>query len=252
MMLLLIDTSTTTAVVALTRSEEEPLIGQREYPRNEGGASLLLTGVLEMLEEADGDITRITGLVISRGPGSYTGLRVGYALAQGLSESLGIPVATVPSFCAFADQYRTDTASLCVCYDARSRGTAWVTYFQEETRPLRRGTGSEKGGVHLAMAEDVVELGEDGVLLQIAPAEAIPGLVPRPCRLAGPGVGSFLTSLDHDLPDDMELITGSDRAAPEHLLRLGAGVLLTGGEDILSILPFYLGTMEAASQRSRI
>ena len=249
-MLLLFDTSTTTAVVALADPEGGSLIGQREYARNEGGASLLLTGAHDMLEEADRDITSVTGIVISRGPGSYTGLRVGYALAQGLSESLGIPVTAVPSFCAFANQYRTDTASLCVCYDARSRGTAWVTYFQEETRPLRQGAGSNKG-VHLALAEDVVELGEDEVLLQIAPAEAIPGLVPRPCRLAGPGVDRFLASLDHDLPDDMELIAGSDRAAPEHILTLGTEALLTGGEDILKILPFYLGTMEAAPQRPK-
>ncbi|MFC1628018.1 tRNA (adenosine(37)-N6)-threonylcarbamoyltransferase complex dimerization subunit type 1 TsaB [Gemmatimonadota bacterium] len=249
-MLLLFDTSTTTAVVALADHEGGSLIREREYTRDEGGASLILTGALEMLEEADRDITSLTGVVINRGPGSYTGLRVGYALAQGLSESLRIPVATVPSFCAFADQYRTDTASLCVCYDARSRGTAWVTYLQEETRPLRQGAGSSKRG-HLALAEEVVELGEDEVVLQIAPAEAIPGLVPRPCRLAGPGVERFIASFDHDLPDDMELIIGSDRAASEHLLRLGSAALLTGGEDILKVLPFYLGTMEAAPQRRK-
>ena len=247
-MLLLFDTSTTTAVVALADPEGGLLIGQRQYTRDEGGSSLLLTGALEMLEETDGEITSLTGIVISRGPGSYTGLRVGYALAQGLSESLEIPVATVPSYCAFADQYRSETVSLCVCYDARSRGTAWVTYIQEEIKPLSQGAGSKKG-VYLDLAENVVELGEDAVLLQIAPAEAIPGLVPRPCRLAGPGVERFLASLDHELPDDLEPITGSDRAAPEHLLSLGAEALLAGGEDILKKLPFYLGTMESAPQR---
>ena len=90
-----------------------------------------------------------------------------------------------------------------------------------------------------------MELGEEGVHLQTAPAEAVPGLVPRPCRLAGPGVGAFLAGLDHDPPDDVEVITGSDRAAPEHLLRLGAGTLVAGGEDPLKSLPFYLGTMES-------
>ena len=247
-MLLLFDTSTTTSVVALARPEGEPLIGKREYSRAEGGSSRLLTGAVEMLEESGGDISLVTGLVISRGPGSYTGLRVGYSLAQGLSESLDVPVATVPSWSAFADQYQSRSVSLCVCYDARSRGTAWVTYLPEETRPLRIGEGSAKAASQV-LAEDVIELGEEGVLLQVAPAEAVPGFVPRPCRLAGPGVGAFLAGLDHDPPDDMEVITGSDRAAPEHLLRLGVATLLTGGEDPLQTLPFYLGTMESALTR---
>ncbi len=248
-MLLLFDTSTTTSVVTLASDDGEPLIGNREYPRSEGGSSKLLTGAVEMLGESGGDISLVSGLVISRGPGSYTGLRVGYSLAQGLAESLDVPVVTVPSWCAFAAQYRSPSMALCVCYDARSRGIAWVTCLPEEDQPLRREEGSSKSASHV-LAEDVMELGEEGVQLQIAPAGAIPGFVPRPCRLAGPGIGSFQAGFDHDPPDDMEIITGSDRAAPEHLLKLGATALLNGGEDLLQILPFYLGTMEPAVTRS--
>jgi tRNA threonylcarbamoyl adenosine modification protein YeaZ len=250
-MLLLFDTSTTTSVVALSRPEGEPLIGVREYPRTEGGSSRLLTGAVEMLEESGGDISLVTGIVISRGPGSYTGLRVGYSLAQGLSESLDVPVATVPSWCAFADQYHSRSVSLCVCYNARRRGIAWVTYLPEEYRPLRKGEGPAKSASQV-LAEDVIELGEESVLLQIAPAEALPGFVPRPCRLAGPGVGSFLAGFDLDPPDDMEIMTGSERADPEHLLRLGAAALLEGGEDLLQTLPFYLGTLESARLRTGV
>jgi tRNA threonylcarbamoyl adenosine modification protein YeaZ len=248
-MLLLFDTSTTTAVVALARPEGEPLIGTRHYPRGEGGSSRLLEGALEILEEAGGDISLLTGLVISRGPGSYTGLRIGYSLAQGLVESLRLPVATIPSWGAFADQYRSRTAALCVCFNARSRGTAWITYLPGEDRPLRR---SERGdrAQYPVRAEDVIELGEEGVLLQIAPAEAIPGFVPRPCRLVGPGVGAFQVALDHEPPDDVEIISGSERAGPVHLLKLGAVDLIDGGEDLLQTLPFYLGTMEAAPRRT--
>lgn len=242
-MLLLFDTSTTTAVVAVARPEGKPVIGVESYPRAEGGSSLLLTGAEELLTGSGLDIGALTGIVVNRGPGSYTGLRVGYALAQGLSEALGIAVAGIPSYTAFASQYRTDDSALCVCYDARSRGIAWVTFTQGEEAPLSMGADREPEP-EAVPGREVLELGEDRVLLQIAPAEALPGLIPRPCRIVGPGTGMLLRKLGQDLPDELEVIEGSERAAPEHLLRLGTRALAAGGEDPLTALPFYLGTVE--------
>lgn len=244
-MLLLFDTSTTTAVVALASGEGTPLIGERIYPRARGGSSRLLSGAVEMLEEAGSDISLLTGLVISRGPGSYTGLRVGYALAQGLSESLGIPVTAIPSWSSFARKFHSRDISLCVCYDARSRGTAWITFPADSEGPIR-SDAEGAGGSSAILAEDVVELGEEGILLQIAPAEAVPGLVPRPCRLVGPGVDTFLAGLEGDPPHDMEVVTGSARAEPADLLDLGTAALKAEEVELLQTLPLYLGTMEAA------
>jgi tRNA threonylcarbamoyl adenosine modification protein YeaZ len=239
-MLLLFDTSTTTAVTALAVPEGRSVVGQKSYPRAEGGSALLLRGATELLASAEVDLDALTGLVINRGPGSYTGLRVGYALAQGLGEARGLPSAGVPSYVAFGEQFRPAEAALCVCYDARSRGVAWVTYLPGETEPLRvngyRGSGR---------GTTVLELGEEKVMLQIAPAAAIPGLIPRPCRLVGPGVGAVRRAMGEVPPGDMECISGSDRAAPEHLFLLGARRLEEGGEDPVTTRPFYLGTMEA-------
>lgn len=248
-MLLLFDTSTTTAVVALAGPEGEPVIGVEAYPRREGGSSLLLTGAGEMLAGSGLDVTTLTGIVVNRGPGSYTGLRVGYALAQGLAEARGIDVAGIPSYTAFASQYRMEDSALCVCYDARSRGVAWVTFAQGEEVPLRTGTGRELEPEAVS-GREVLEVGEERVLLQIAPAEALPGLIPRPCRIVGPGNGILTKKLEQDLPEGLELIEGSERVSPEHLFKLGALALAAGGDDPLVALPFYLGTMETPSLRS--
>lgn len=249
-MLLLFDTSTTTAVVALSGPDGTPVIGERTFPRSEGGSSLLLRGTSDLLSGAGLDIRAVTGVVVNRGPGSYTGLRVGHALAQGLVESRGVAVASIPSFKAFASQYRDDSMALCVCYDARSRGIAWITYLQGEEEPLCAVEG-EKSLPRAAPGREILELGDERVLLQMAAAPAVPGLIPRPCRLVGPGLGSLRKRLDHDLPADLFLVKGSERAAPEHLLQLGAQVLLFSSDDPVETLPYYLGTMEAPQFRSR-
>lgn len=243
-MLILFDTSTTTGVVALSDADAQSVIGERQYPRAEGGSSLLLTGIEELLAVNGLDIDAMTGIVVNKGPGSYTGLRVGYALAQGLSEAREIPVVGIPSFQAFASQHRVNTSSLAICYDARRRGIAWVTYIQGDEDPLCAGSPIRRSSL-ASSGREVLELGEDRVLLQFAPPAALPGLVPRPCRLVGPGVEVFIDRLGDLPPEDLELIIGSDRPAVGHLLRLGAKSLMGGGEDHIRVTPYYLGTIEA-------
>lgn len=250
-MLILFDTSTTAGVVALADPDARSMLGERRYERAEGGSSLLLTGVRELLETSDLDVNAVTGIVVNRGPGSYTGLRVGFALAQGLAESRGIPVVAIPSFQAFAAQYLKEGSSLAVCYDARSRGIGWVTYLQGDEDPLCAGSPAAKGAREQAGTE-TLELGEDRVLLKLAPPAALPGLIPRPCRLVGPGLGAFSSHLEEAPPDDLELVTGSERPAAGQLLRLGASALQIGGEDHAVMTPFYLGTIGAPKGRGKV
>ncbi len=239
-MLLLFDTSTMTAVTALAVPEGRAVVGEKVYLRADGGSAMLLAGAAELLASAGVGLDAVTGIVVNRGPGSYTGLRVSYALAQGLAATRGLPFVGVPAYAAFGEQFRLRQAALCVCFDARSRGVAWLTFPPGETQPLRAG---EQGGGGRGTTR--LELGSDRVLLQIAPAAAIPGLVPRPCRLVGPGLGAVRRAMDAVPPGDMEFVTGSDRPAPVHLLALGGRRLEEGGEDPVTTSPYYLGTMEA-------
>lgn len=59
---------------------------------NEFGSQVLLPLIVEILKRNKLDFKDLTGIEIEQGPGSFTGLRVGAAVAQTLGFALGLPV----------------------------------------------------------------------------------------------------------------------------------------------------------------
>lgn len=72
-----------------------------------GDSSKLLLPLLdELLAEVGGQLNQLEGLLALRGPGSFTGLRVGLATVLGFHQALGIPAGTATTFEALAWQAR--------------------------------------------------------------------------------------------------------------------------------------------------
>src|SRR5512134_2371768 len=85
-----IDTATDRATVALGDAgaawEHAALEGARRQ------AAGLLPLVDDVLRRAGVRIPDLSGVVVGDGPGSFTGLRIGWALARGLAHERGIPL----------------------------------------------------------------------------------------------------------------------------------------------------------------
>ena len=84
-MIILLDTSTATCRLTT---------GDGEISNNfdwEAGRTLA-RGLLAFIQEKVGDVKNISGIGIMRGPGSFTGLRIGMAVANTLADGLGIPI----------------------------------------------------------------------------------------------------------------------------------------------------------------
>jgi tRNA threonylcarbamoyladenosine biosynthesis protein TsaB len=95
-----IETSTSQAGAALV--EQGRLVLARAHARPQQSAEQLLPLIAELLAEAGWQRRDLARIGVSVGPGSFTGLRVGIACAQGLSLGLGIPLLGVTSLRAMA------------------------------------------------------------------------------------------------------------------------------------------------------
>jgi len=135
---------------------------------------LLLEAIDELTGGRKGDLD---GVAVVQGPGSYAGLRVGIATAQGLGLSLGIPVRGISTLCAAALASGLETVT---AIHPAGRGEYGAQDFRggEAAGILRSATASELEGLPLA-GEGAAALGGQ----EISPEErcrvALEALLPE-------------------------------------------------------------------------
>ncbi|TKB44092.1 tRNA (adenosine(37)-N6)-threonylcarbamoyltransferase complex dimerization subunit type 1 TsaB [Thalassotalea mangrovi] len=98
---LAIDASTEACSVALQYQGEQ---FSRYELSPQSHSKLLLPQVDQVLSEAGIGLKQLDGLIFGRGPGSFTGVRIGIGVAQGLAYSAGLPVVGVSTLQAMAQQ----------------------------------------------------------------------------------------------------------------------------------------------------
>lgn len=116
---LAIDTATDSGSVAVGRPGEAPVAEVWFGERRHAGA--LLPAIETLLGIAKVDLASLGGVVIADGPGSFTGLRIGFATALGLREGVdGLAVRVAPSMLGAAWRVRqcADGGPIAVVYDA--------------------------------------------------------------------------------------------------------------------------------------
>lgn len=99
--LLHIDTATEVCSVALTAGES--ILSVCESSDGNSHSKNLLPYIDKVLNDAQLEKKEIQGVVVSIGPGSYTGLRIGVSTAKGIAYSLQVPVITVSTLESLAN-----------------------------------------------------------------------------------------------------------------------------------------------------
>ena len=141
MNLLAIETATETVSVALDLNGEV-LERYQHAPRQH--AELLLPWVEELLAEAGIGFASLDAIAFSRGPGSFTSLRIGIGVVQGLAWASDLPVIPVSSLAATAQTaFNEGIKSALVALDARMNEVFTGT-FEANRNGIMIPVGAEK------------------------------------------------------------------------------------------------------------
>lgn len=133
MKILVLESSGLVASVALM--EENSMICEFTMNHKKTHSQTLLPMVDEMMKITGFNKKELDAVAISKGPGSFTGLRIGSATAKGLSQALNIPVISVSSLEGLAANLYGTEDLICPIMDAR-RSQVYAGIFQYEGEKL--------------------------------------------------------------------------------------------------------------------
>jgi tRNA threonylcarbamoyladenosine biosynthesis protein TsaB len=131
MNLLAIDTATEQFSVALAMGDDAAVPAVLLFEADAGlRHSELVMDIVDMLmDKAALKPQDLSGVVCMGGPGSFTGLRIGFAIAKGLSLSLGIPFAAIPTLDCIAWPFSAWPGTVVPALDAK-KGAFFCALYQ--------------------------------------------------------------------------------------------------------------------------
>lgn len=126
--LLALDTTLGACSVALV--EDGKVVSKNKEVRTRGHVERLLSMVDESMKEAKLDMSSLSSIAVTVGPGTFAGVRIGLSAAKGMALALNIPLIPVTSLEALAYEYAIENSNfsghIAVAIDARRR----EIYFQ--------------------------------------------------------------------------------------------------------------------------
>jgi tRNA threonylcarbamoyladenosine biosynthesis protein TsaB len=130
-----IETATKNCSVSLARNGE--VIAIRELNNgNYSHAEVLHPFIVDILKEAQVNSNEIDAIAVSKGPGSYTGLRIGVSAAKGLCFAFGKPLIALKTLTSLANAISIDTGFIVPMIDAR-RMEVYAAVFNENCMEIR-------------------------------------------------------------------------------------------------------------------
>lgn len=131
MIFLALDTSTEACSVAL--SYHGQLLALDEVCPQQH-SKRILPMVQQVLADAGVSLSQLNGIVFGRGPGSFTGVRIGVSVAQGLAFGVDVPVYGVSTLAAMAQAAAKlkDSKQVIAAIDARMAEVYLAAYALDE------------------------------------------------------------------------------------------------------------------------
>lgn len=135
MKVLSIDTATESASCAVL--EDDKLLGEINFNFGKAHSVILMSMVDYLLSSVHIDISEIDGFVASKGPGSFTGLRIGMATTKGLCFGSKKAFISVSTLDALAFNLAYSSGVICPIMDAL-RGNVYTALYTFKGEDLQR------------------------------------------------------------------------------------------------------------------
>ncbi|AWI07103.1 tRNA (adenosine(37)-N6)-threonylcarbamoyltransferase complex dimerization subunit type 1 TsaB [Clostridium drakei] len=116
MKILSLDSATEAATCAVI--EDNRLLGEITFNYKKQHSILMMPMIDKLLKNLKIDINSLDGFVVSKGPGSFTGLRIGVSTIKGLSQGTDKPFVSVSSLDALAYNLAYTGGTICPIIDA--------------------------------------------------------------------------------------------------------------------------------------
>ncbi|MBI3560431.1 MAG: tRNA (adenosine(37)-N6)-threonylcarbamoyltransferase complex dimerization subunit type 1 TsaB [Gammaproteobacteria bacterium] len=216
MRILALDTATEMCSVAL---QCDGRLYYREQTAPKSHSELILPMVDHVLHEAGLGITMLDAVVVDRGPGSFTGLRIGVGVAQGLAFGANLPLLAVSSLAALAQAAYTTTQSehVLACIDARMKEVYWACF-------------SLRAGLPHAVTEEYV-----------TPASAVYTPDNQRCYGIGTGFSAYPEELNHNPLIRLTGYAGERYPLARHLIPLAQAQWNAGVRTVPEVIaPVYV------------
>ena len=218
---LAIDTATDYGTVAVDR--DEMLVGEvRLGPRRQ--ATMLVSAIQWLLETAAAGLSDVKTVVLADGPGSFTGLRVGFATVQGILAEHSAAVRTVPSLMSVAAAAGRGAPgrSVLAVFDAL-RGQVFAAVYS--FRP---------GAVDTILEPTVLTIGDLRA-----------GGLPDPSIVVGDDLGVHRAALDSWIGDRAVRITGARPSASTMFGLIDLPGAARSVDEMAELVPEYGRAAEA-------
>lgn len=133
MKILAIESASITASCAV--SDDDKLLGEYTLNHKKTHSEKLMPLIEELMKELELKLQDIDVIAVSGGPGSYTGLRIGAAIAKSMAYAVNIPIANVPTTKSLAGNIFDLNKLIVPVMDARS-GRIYTGIYKWESGKL--------------------------------------------------------------------------------------------------------------------
>ena len=241
-MILGIDTATSTASVALV--ENGQLVGEQRdtqparatapagsTPKG-NHAEVILPLIQSILKQAETSIGRLSGIAVSIGPGSFTGLRIGLATAKGIAYECDLPIVGVSTLHANAARVTQFDGTICSLLDAR-KGEVYSALFRRYDSQLVRLTNDALTSIDKALNHVREQDGVGGGL----------------SLFIGDGAKAYEKIIEREFGVAAAIFSDSDGSVAAQVARLAESRFhVRLSDDIGALRPVYLRPSEAETK----